>query len=147
MELIEAAREFLLMVKEELDQHTTRKGSVVIDSPTRVTLFTPSHIQFAKYGRKPGKQPPLDPIIEWVKAKGILFEGLSEEGTAWAIAKSIEKKGTKNYVPNAPNAIDEALTKNYEAYNNKLRGMIAISIEDELWKDNPPFPRKFEFKV
>jgi len=46
-------------------------------------------------GRKGGKMPPVRPLIEWIKEKGIKVPGnLTVESFAFAIAKKIEKKGT-----------------------------------------------------
>lgn len=104
MRLNEIAEEFLKLVSGELDPFTTKKG-VVVKENNGASLFTPAHIQFAKYGRGPGKQPPVDPLIEWAKGKGIE----NPVSAAWAIAKSIAKNGTLNYVAGAPNAIDEAI--------------------------------------
>lgn len=45
--------------------------------------------RYAKYvhaGRKPGKMPPVKALERWAKKKGL---------NAWAVAKSIEKKGIK----------------------------------------------------
>jgi len=130
-ELIAIAVEFLMAVKEELDPYTTRKGEV---QPTQsgAILLTPSHIQFARYGRGPGKQPPLDPILEWVQRKGVRIGNLSEKGTAWAVIKSIAKNGTKNWVPNAPNALEESLKKNFEDYQQKMSRAFIIAIDDQI---------------
>jgi hypothetical protein len=48
-------------------------------------------------GRKAGKEPPLQPILEWVKAKSV-FGGLNVKdptSTAFAIKKNIGKFGTQ----------------------------------------------------
>lgn len=41
-------------------------------------------------GRKPGNMPPIKSIEQWIKDKGL-------ELNAWAVAKSIAKKGTTIY--------------------------------------------------
>jgi hypothetical protein len=143
MELVDLAKAFLLAVSADLDQYTSRKGVVDVESPTSVVLLTPSHVQFAKYGRGPGKRPPIDPILEWVSQKGIIFEGLTQEGTAYAIANSIAKKGTLNYVPNAPNAINETLGTHVGDYLSKLSELFLISINDEM-KDVKYLPKEME---
>ncbi len=104
METIDIIKVFLALVKKDLDPYTTRKNVVIQNDETSVSLFTPSHIQFARYGRGPGKRPPLDPILEWVSKKGIIFEGTDKRGTAFAIQSKIGRVGTSNWVPNAPNA-------------------------------------------
>jgi hypothetical protein len=121
MSFVSITREFLMLVKGDLDQYTTQKSTIKVNNFLSLSLFTPAHLQFAKYGRGPGKMPPLDPLIEWVSKKGIVSGGPSQaRGAAFAIAKSISKKGTKNYVPNAPNALEEALNKHMNTYVTKV---------------------------
>ena len=121
MSFVKITREFLMLVKGDLDQYTTQKSTIKVNNFKSLSLFTPAHLQFARYGRSPGKMPPLDPLIQWVSKKGIVSGGSSSaRGTAFAIAKSISKKGTKNYVPNAPNALEEALNKHMNTYVTKI---------------------------
>lgn len=121
MSFVKITKEFLMLVKGDLDQYTTQKSTIKVNNFKSLSLFTPAHLQFARYGRGPGKMPPLDPLIEWVSKKGIVSGGPSEaRGAAFAIAKSISKKGTKNYVPNAPNALEEALDKHMNTYVTKI---------------------------
>lgn len=121
MSFVKITREFLMLVKGDLDEYTTQKSTIKVNNFLSLSLFTPAHLQFAKYGRGPGKMPPLDPLIQWVSKKGIVSGGASNaRGAAFAIAKSISKKGTKNYVPNAPNALEEALNKHMNTYVTKV---------------------------
>lgn len=142
------AKEFLQMVSKELDPHTSTKGEIKVEGLFKVSLFTPSHIQFAKYGRGPGKKPPLDPILEWVKGKGIIFDNTDAKGTAFAIQASIGKNGTLGWVPNAPNVMEEAIDKHFDEYFTKLGVATGLTISqqvEETWKDI--FPEKIEFKI
>ena len=121
MSFVKITREFLMLVKGDLDQYTTQKSTIKVNNFKSLSLFTPAHLQFARYGRSPGKMPPLDPLIQWVSKKGIVSGGASNaRGAAFAIAKSISKNGTKNYVPNAPNALEEALNKHMNVYVTKV---------------------------
>ena len=129
--LKEIAKEFLKKVTFKLDQHTSHKGEI-IEEGASVSLLTPSHIQFAVYGRGPGKRPPLDPILAWVKREKIRFAKLSDRGTAFAIMSSIGKKGTKNWKKNAPNALEEAINENLDEYREKLADSVSIIIQDEM---------------
>lgn len=119
MSFVKIAKEFLMAVKGELDPYTTQKSEVKVRNFFTVELLTPSHIQFARYGRGPGKRPPINPILEWVQQKRIAM-GTEAKGTAYAIANSISKKGTSNYVPNAPNFLEEMLRKHMDEYLDKL---------------------------
>lgn len=47
------------------------------------------------YGRKPGKMPPVQDIIEWIQFKKIpIPTGFTLESFAFVVARSIGKKGT-----------------------------------------------------
>tara|TARA_R110000782_G_scaffold97666_1_gene182664 strand:+ start:140 stop:592 length:453 start_codon:yes stop_codon:yes gene_type:complete len=139
------AKEFLLAISKNVDNFTSKKGEIVETADNELTLLTPSHIQFAKYGRGPGKKPPLDNILEWVKSENVAFAGLSERGTAFAIQNSIAKNGTKNWVPNAPNAMDEAISANSKQYNKELNDTLVVEIRDTYNKQlRKIFPPKME---
>jgi len=128
---LEIARSFLEAVSSELDPHTSKKGKIYTKAD-RAILETPSHIQFAKYGRGPGKKPPLDPILEWVKSEGIIFDNSTEKGTAFAIQASIGKNGTKSYTKNAPNALEEALDKYLDDFQKEYATRIAVAISNDV---------------
>ena len=146
-DFIHIAKEFLEKVTLELDPHTSQKG-VIENEGNEVYLLTPSHIQFAVYGRGPGKRPPLDPILKWVKREKILFDGLSEKGTAFVIQKGIAKNGTKGFKRNAPNALEEAIAKHLTDYNNQLAEGIAVEINDQVQEVyKTVFPERVEFKI
>lgn len=130
-ELMAIAGEFLEAVTGDLDPYTKVKGVVEVGE-TRAILLTPSHIQFARYGRGPGKKPPLDNILKWIREEGIKFEELSERGTAFAIQASIGKNGTSNWVPNAPNALEEAIKNHYQDYMDKLGKAVTIKTNDQV---------------
>lgn len=154
MTFLDIANDFLEAVTSELDPYTSKKGVIELDEANnRATLFTPSHIQFAKYGRGPGKQPPLDSILDWVTNGRIQFrkdngQFMSYEGTSWAIARSIAKKGTKNYVPNAPNAMEQAIEDNIQEFFDKVNSNLVEVQNDaveKIW--NNIFPQEIEFKI
>ena len=142
----ELARQFLQAVSGRLDSYTNEDGIIKVKGDS-VSLFTPNHIQYAMYGRAPGKKPPLDPILKWVKMKGIVFDKTDAKGTAFAIQASIGKNGTKNYKPNAPNALQEALNEEIKAYSKTLGDMITIQIDgqvQEILKESSPEVQEFK---
>ena len=148
MSLESITREFLEAITMELDPYTSTKGIIQNEGSGKMVLLTPAHIQFAKYGRGPGKQPPHQAMLDWVKEENIKFDGSDHEGTAWAIGASIGKNGTLNWVRNAPNAMDEAITKNFFLYNQKVGSVMAIEIENKLLEEyEKMFPpvQKFNF--
>ncbi len=73
-------------------------------------LFDTEYAEFVEFGRRPGKQPPVDQIKAWIDKRHILdtysikthkqtkrgsdYEK-RRDGLAFAIARSIGKKGTK----------------------------------------------------
>lgn len=139
-ELLEIAKQFLEQVTADLDPYTSKKGVIKVGN-NQVTLFTPDYVQFAKYGRGAGKKPPLQFILDWVKSKNIRFENSTDKGTAFAIQASIAKNGTLNYVKNAPNAIEEAINKNLDSFNQQMGEALKVQIQREvnqiLSGDNP----------
>lgn len=130
-ELLEIARQFLMLVSGELDPYTSEKGEIKV-GVTTVSLFTVDHIQFAKYGRGAGKKPPFQDILDYVKKNNISFDGTDQNGTAWAIVNSIAKNGTSNFVRNAPNAMDEAIEKHYEQFTKDLSEKFKLIILDDI---------------
>lgn len=64
-------------------------------------LRGPSYFIQQKIGRKPGKMPPIDAIIQWLKDKKTFNvkeeRGPGIKGLAFAIAKKIAKSGTDIY--------------------------------------------------
>lgn len=131
MSFVSVTREFLQLVKGDLDEYTTQKSTIKVNNFLSLTLITPAHVQFAKYGRGPGKPPPIDPIAKWLSSKGIISNPQDAKGAAVAIAKSIGKKGTKNYVANAPNAIEEAINQHLALYIEKVNNK---HVEDTIKK-------------
>ena len=125
------ARKFLEACSADFDSETSVKGEIVENNSTSFTLLTPDYIQFAKYGRGPGKKPPLDNILGMVKSKSIKFDKLDERGTAFAIQASIGAKGTLNFVANAPNFVEETVSKYQSLYEKELNDQVHIEIVDQ----------------
>ena len=55
-------------------------------------------------------------------------------GTAWAIAKSISKKGTSNYVPNAPDVFEEAIGLHMSKFNGEINQRIVKITAEKVEK-------------
>jgi hypothetical protein len=65
-------------------------GIVGFSDPTPTAPYS----WFVIYGRPPGKMPPVDAIMPWVSKKlGVVGDSL--RSVAFAIARSIGRKGTK----------------------------------------------------
>jgi len=58
-------------------------------------LFAPDWIQYMIYGRGPGKQPPPDRMLSWVKSNPeFLNSDISEKSLAFLIGRKIGREGT-----------------------------------------------------
>jgi len=118
------ARRVLMAAGERLAEHARRKlrdsgksvsgrteKSIVASSPKKdshgywKTLVGPKakHAVYIIKGRRPNsRMPPVSAILKWIRARGIIprQEGnrkISQKSLAWAIAKSIAKKGIKPF--------------------------------------------------
>jgi len=135
MSFEEVARKFLEAVTSELDTYTSIKGKIFSKEKGSMTLETPGHIHFAKNGRAPGKNPPLEAMLQLVRSKNILFSGMSERGTAFAMQAIIAKKGTKNYKPNAPDTMETAIAKYQNIYEQELGESVLVEVDDQLKRE------------
>lgn len=52
------------------------------------------HIWTLEFGRAPGKQPPMEPILTWVQQRGI-GEEKERKSIAYLIARNIAENGTQ----------------------------------------------------
>ena len=147
----EIAKAFLNSVKSSTDTYTSIKGEILQNSVSSFSLLTPDHIQWAYAGRAAGKAPPLAEILRFVNDKNILFDGLDERGTAFAIQQSIKRKGTKNHKPNAGDIMEETVSKYQNKYESDLGSHMLIDInnrmKDEMeahWKEQDRLFKDFK---
>lgn len=130
-EILELAEDFLKKVRKDIQPYTSNRIELTVGK-SQAKVEIPSHIQFARYGRGPGKQPPVDEILAWVKREGIATAPTEQLGTAWAIAKSIAKNGTKNYVSGAPNFVDEVIKKYEDDFIDDVAELTADNVAEQL---------------
>lgn len=71
-----------------------------------IILEAPDYTPYIIFGRKPGKLPPVQPIISWCKQYGIT-------ASPWAVRYNIGKKGTKgnNFIKKNENNIAKIVTE------------------------------------
>ena len=131
----EIAMTFLKAVKSETDTYTSMKAQIIENSSTSFSILTASHLFFAKNGRPAGKNPPLDAMLEFVRSKNILFDGLDERGTAFAIQAIIKKRGTKNYKPNGTDPLTDAVNNHQNKYEEDLGKSMLIEMDDKISKE------------
>jgi hypothetical protein len=66
------------------------------DGKTLIIYSSEKYFTVLEDGRKPGKQPPSDPIEEWVKQRG-LDNDISAKSLAYLIARKIGREGSLLY--------------------------------------------------
>jgi hypothetical protein len=79
-------------------------STVVSVTPGFVTgeLQGESQWRWVGNGRAPGRMPPVAPIQAWVDAKGLSI-------SAWAVAKAIGKRGSKDFRDKKTNVFMDAM--------------------------------------
>jgi hypothetical protein len=83
-------------------------------------------------GRKPGKNPPFSAIRKWVEQRRIQFRSnkgkfVTYDSTAWAITKSIGKKGIK-----PTNFYSRPFKLGYAKLPNEIVEAYALDVEEFL---------------
>jgi len=63
------------------------------DKDFSYTITIPQYTTYSNDGRAAGKEPPLGPLIDWVRFKFGLGNSKKAVGIAWAIKKKIGKRG------------------------------------------------------
>ena len=83
-----------------------------------ISIFASEYWYVVNYGRKPGsKMPPIRPILEWMKVKGITESTTKKtKSLAWVIAKKIGDEGIPgtNFFWETINSIVPLITKDIE---------------------------------
>ena len=92
---IDAVIADILVAYEQSGKRTSGEfanGLQAIYEPNKATIK--GYVYLA--GRAAGKMPPVDAIKKWIEQKGItpIEQFMTTTSLAWAIAKSIAKKGT-----------------------------------------------------
>lgn len=64
-----------------------------VTDPDGGRLFGKGYFHFQKVGRRPGRFPPIDAILNWIHDKGIHAD-IPENSLAFLIARKIARSGT-----------------------------------------------------
>ena len=78
-------------------QRSMKLNDIVIDDKKMsVTIELEDYWYYVEHGRKAGKMPPIQPIIEWIENKPVppKVEGQTVKQQAFVIARAIGRNGT-----------------------------------------------------
>lgn len=90
---------WLLPKFNELGMNATgewKENVYPLSEPNKGIISGRKYTEQLVYGRRPGKMPPIEPLIKWVISK-FGYEYNRAEQMAWGIAKKIAKDGTDWY--------------------------------------------------
>lgn len=110
---IEVLNDFIVDLADELQQESYRGATLDLAGswdviPASFNTSAPLTFQasvvnteptarFRVAGRRPGRQPPIDPLTDWVVVKGIAGTG-NARSIAFAIARKIAAVGTDRFI-------------------------------------------------
>ena len=106
----------------------------LVDGAFECSLSLAPHWKYVENGRRPGKFPPIDNILDWVKTKPELArpnrldrKELAPKQLAFLVARKIAAKGIQ-----PGNQLEEALDIVYARWKDRIDAAITADIEDYL---------------
>lgn len=84
-------------------------------------IYAADYVYFVNYGRKPGKMPPRDSIMDWIDDKHLTYD-IPKDSLAFLIQRKIGKEGTE-----ATNFIEEVIT-------DELVGEIQNAFAEDIFR-------------
>ena len=69
-------------------------GQIIDNFLNKRIVYTVPYADSIEFGRIPGIMPPIEPIKDWVRRKGLAAEEKQINSIAWAIAQDLKKNGT-----------------------------------------------------
>lgn len=105
---------------------TVRHEVIVGESSYEVVLHLQDYWKYIEYGRKPGKQPPMDAILRWVEIKPIIPRPMengklpTDKQLSFLIARSIGEHG----IEPTP-LLSDAVHDKFDDYYQKLSQALA----------------------
>jgi hypothetical protein len=118
--LLEVIKRFLIPKHEALGMKASGKwieSLEVVGNVIRGQKYTEQLVN----GRAGGSLPPINAIENWVKAK-FGYSGNEARQTAWAVAKSIEKKGTTWHQKGGSDLLEVLETQEVKDFINQELG-------------------------
>ena len=106
----------------------------LVNGTFECSLSLAPHWKYVENGRRPGKFPPIDNILDWVKAKPQLVrpnrldrKELAPRQLAFLVARKIAAKGIQ-----PGNQLEEAMDIVYARWKDRIDAAITADIEDIL---------------
>ena len=106
----------------------------LVDGAFECSLSLAPHWKYVENGRRPGKFPPIDNILEWVKVKPELArpnrldrKELAPKQLAFLVARKIATKGIQ-----PGNQLEEAIDIVYARWKDRIDAAITADIETIL---------------
>ena len=106
----------------------------LVDGTFQCSLSLAPHWKYVENGRKAGKFPPIDNILEWVKAKPQLArpnrldrKEIAPKQLAFLVARKIAAKGIQ-----PGNQLEEAIDIVYARWKDRIDAAITADIETIL---------------
>lgn len=101
-------------------------------SVLEVFFILPDYFTYAENGRKPGKMPPVNEILKWLKFKHLVPKTRAEKipsttQLAYAISKSIAKNGTKG-----KHLLQKTIDATYDTIVDEMVNAIGYILETEI---------------
>ena len=103
----------------------------LVDGTFQCSLSLAPHWKYVENGRRPGKFPPIDNILDWVKAKPQLArpnrldrKEISPKQLAFLVARKIATKGIQ-----PGNQLEEAMDIVYARWKDRIDAAITADIE------------------
>lgn len=96
------------------------------------TLYGNRSFKFIEVGRGKGKFPPINNIYEWLVAKNIQPDGISQRSLAYLIARKIGREGSKLY---RENNVRDIYTQAIETNIKELFQEVTIASKASITND------------
>lgn len=111
------------------------RSLVIVDADRKSELQGSSYFQQQITGRRPGKFPPIQPIMDWIESKGLDLEGITKKSLAFIIARKIARKGTDIYQGKRDGIDLKGIVKKYQpTYKEDLVKAGKIEIKTAIRK-------------
>lgn len=102
----------------------------ILNNKYEIVFTLPDYWKWVENGRKPGKMPPINSIMKWVRKKNIPIKTTLKQ-TAFVIARSIGKKGIKgkHYLKKSKEQLPDFKTGLIEAIKKDIQVTIKTSLK------------------